>query len=233
MFIRRADDRGHANHGWLNTHHTFSFASYYDPRFMGFGPLRVINEDRVAPGRGFGAHPHRDMEIISYVVDGALEHRDSMGTGSVIRPGDLQLMSAGSGVVHSEFNASKSDPVHFLQIWVQPRSHGSEPRYEQKSFAEQARGTLKLVVAPDGEDTDALTINQDARLWRGLARSGDTFEQPLQGSHGWLQVVHGAVTVHDQQLAAGDGIAFDPNDAKLLTITSTDDSTEFLLFDMA
>lgn len=231
MQIRRADDRGHANHGWLDSHHTFSFASYYDPRYLGHGPLRVINEDRVAPGRGFGAHPHRDMEIISYVVDGALEHRDSMGTGSVIKPGDLQLMSAGKGVVHSEFNASRSEPVHFLQIWIQPKERGVKPRYEQRSFADQKQGTLQLVASPQDSD-DALTIGQDTRIYRGLASEGDTFEHTLQGTQGWIQLVRGELLLNGERLVKGDGAGLERTSEETLKIEVTADA-EFLLFDMS
>ena len=174
--VRRARDRGHANHGWLDSHHTFSFANYYDPKHMGFRGLRVINEDRVAPARGFGTHPHRDMEIISYVLGGGLEHRDSMGTGSVIRPGEVQRMSAGTGVFHSEYNASKTEPVHFMQIWILPERGGIEPSYEQRAFSEaERRNTLRLVVDPEGRD-QALKINADARLYAGLVDAGASVE---------------------------------------------------------
>src|SRR5687768_7245175 len=179
MRIRRAQDRGHANHGWLDSHHTFSFADYYDPSHMGFRALRVINEDRVEPSRGFGTHPHRDMEIISYVLEGGLEHKDSMGTGSVIRPGDVQRMSAGTGVTHSEFNASKRDPVHFLQIWLLPRERGIKPGYEQKSFsADEKRGRLRLVASPDGRE-GSVQIHADAALYAGLFDRGESAELSL------------------------------------------------------
>lgn len=228
MHIRRAEERGHANHGWLDTHHTFSFARYYDPRHMGFGPLRVINEDRVIGGRGFGTHPHRDMEIISYVLEGALEHKDSSGGGGVIKPGDVQVMSAGSGVVHSEYNASDQQPVHFLQIWIQPQERGVAPRYDQRSFADQAQGTLRLVVSPDGAE-GSLSIHQQARIYRGLLGPGDRVEHTFEQGRGWVQVARGALTIQGETLKAGDGVAL--TNPERLTL-SADQGAEFLLFDM-
>jgi redox-sensitive bicupin YhaK (pirin superfamily) len=205
MKIRPAAERGHANHGWLDSHHTFSFADYYDPSHMGFRTLRVVNDDRVAPGQGFGTHPHRDMEILSYVLDGALEHKDSMGTGSVIKPGDVQRMSAGTGVRHSECNASKTEPVHFLQIWIQPSKAGIAPGYEQKTFsAEDKRGRLRLVASPDGRD-GSVTLHTDALLYAGMFDAGETAEVALQpGRHAWAHVARGKVRVNGQALAEGD-----------------------------
>jgi redox-sensitive bicupin YhaK (pirin superfamily) len=229
--IRRAADRGHADHGWLDSRHTFSFASYHDPAHMGFGDLRVINEDRVQPGKGFGTHPHRDMEIVSYVLDGALQHRDSMGTGSVIRPGELQLMSAGTGVTHSEFNASDSEPVHFLQIWILPARLGTEPRYEQRAFPpESRRGTLRLLASPDGAD-GSLTIGQDARIFGALIDGAEAVTwTPPPERRGWVQVARGQVDLDGHTLQAGDGAAF----AELERIgLSGGRDAEILLFDLA
>ncbi len=206
--IRRGSERGHANHGWLDSHHTFSFADYHDPKHMGFRALRVINEDRVSPGRGFGAHPHRDMEIVSYVLEGAVEHQDSMGNGSVIRPGDVQRMSAGTGVTHSERNPSTTEPVHFLQIWLVPSSRGIAPSYEQKTFtAEEKRGRLRVVASPDGRE-GSVTIHTDAVLYAGLFDSGEVATLALDpGRHAWVHVARGTVRVNGQDLAAGDGAA--------------------------
>lgn len=231
LTIRRARERGHANHGWLDSHHTFSFAEYHDPKHMGFRGLRVINEDRVAPGRGFGTHPHRDMEIISYVLDGGLEHRDSLGTGSVIRRGEVQRMSAGTGVRHSEFNTSKTDPVHFLQIWILPAQKNIGPSYEQRAFdVEQRHNQLRLVVDPEGRD-DALKIHSDARLFVGDLEAGKsiTHEVP-RGRHAWIQVARGTVEVSGTVLQAGDGAS--TSDAGPLTITASEDA-ELLVFDLA
>lgn len=206
MQIRKSCERGHANHGWLDTYHTFSFADYYDPAHMGFGPLRVINEDRVEPGRGFGTHGHRDMEIITYVLDGGLQHRDNLGNGSVIRPGDVQRMSAGSGVMHSEFNASERDPVHFLQIWIEPSARGVSPGYEQKHFAaEDRRGKLKLIASPDGGE-GSVTIHQDARVYAAdLAVDAAVAYDIKAGRRAYVHVASGAVVVNGTPLEAGDG----------------------------
>ncbi|MEQ1575270.1 MAG: pirin family protein, partial [Vicinamibacterales bacterium] len=209
MIVRRpAAERGRADFGWLDSRHTFSFGEYYDPRYMGFRALRVINEDRVKPGHGFGTHPHRDMEIISYVLEGELGHKDSMGTGSVILPGDVQRMSAGTGVLHSEMNPSPNNPVHFLQIWLMPAARGIEPSYEQKTFAAaEKRGRLRLVAAHDGRE-GALTIHQDADLYAGVLGAGEGTRFELRpGRHAWVQVVRGAVTLNGEALNQGDGAA--------------------------
>jgi redox-sensitive bicupin YhaK (pirin superfamily) len=229
--IRKADERGHADHGWLDTRHTFSFADYYDPKFMGFRSLRVINEDRVGPGQGFGTHGHSDMEIISYVLEGALQHRDSMGTGSVIRPGELQKMSAGTGVQHSEFNASREDLVHFYQIWIHPERRGIRPEYAQKAFpAEERRGALRLVASPDGAG-GSLTIHQDARLYAGLLLPGKEILQPLaRDRFAWLQVARGRVRLNGQELREGDGAAV-AQEAELKLVSEK--GGELLLFDLA
>ena len=231
LTIRRSHERGHADHGWLDSHHTFSFADYHDPRYMGFRTLRVINEDRVAPGKGFGTHPHRDMEILSYVLDGALEHRDSMGTGSVIRPGDVQRMSAGTGVTHSEFNHSKTEGVHFLQIWILPETRGSAPGYEQKRFEPAERqGRLRLIAARDGRD-GAVTVHQDMSLYAALLAPGDTVRHGFAaGRQGWLQVARGAVKIGEATLHAGDGAAIQQTDQ--VEITGVE-AAELLLFDLA
>jgi quercetin 2,3-dioxygenase len=229
--LRRAEERGHANHGWLDSHHTFSFAGYHDPAHMGFRALRVINDDRVAPGRGFGTHPHRDMEIISYVLDGALEHRDSMGTGSVIVPGDVQRMSAGRGVTHSEFNGSREAPVHFLQIWLQPAARGITPSYEQKTFATDVkRGRLRLVASPDGAE-GSVTIHTDARLYATVLHRGESARLALaSGRHAWVHVARGTVTVNGHPLRAGDAAAL--SDEREVTLEG-DGEGEALLFDLA
>ncbi|PWK92098.1 pirin family protein [Fulvimonas soli] len=203
----RAGDRGVANHGWLSSRHTFSFGHYYDPRRIGFSDLRVINDDRVAPGQGFGRHPHNDMEIFSYVLEGALEHQDSMGTGSVIRPGDVQIMSAGTGVTHSEFNHSQDEPVHFLQIWIVPAVAGAEPRYQQRHFApEEKRGRLRLILSPDGRD-GSLEIRQDARVYAGLFDGAERAVLELPADrHAYVHVARGAVELNGDRLAEGDGV---------------------------
>ncbi|HKF23121.1 MAG TPA: pirin family protein [Candidatus Angelobacter sp.] len=232
--VRRADARGHANHGWLDTHYSFSFADYYDPRFMGFRSLRVMNEDRIKPGYGFPAHPHRDMEIITYVLEGSLEHKDSMGTGSVIRAGEVQKMSAGSGVRHSEFNPSKSEPVHLYQIWLVPEKEGIVPMYEQKAISsEEKQGRLRLVASPQGgEENGAVKLYQDAEIYASELTAGETVERPLEkGRYAWLQVIRGAITLNGEQLKAGDGaaIAGEPR----IEIAGKGDKNEILLFDLA
>ena len=206
MILRPAAERGHANHGWLDSWHSFSFADYRDPAHVHFGPLRVINEDRVSAGQGFGTHAHADMEIISYVLEGELAHKDSMGTGSVIRPGDVQRMSAGSGVRHSEFNHSRTQPVHFLQIWIIPDVRGIAPEYEQRSFgAGEKRGRLRLVASGDGADA-SLRIHQDARVYAGLFDGGEQARHALQpGRLGYVQVARGSIELNGQAMAAGDG----------------------------
>ncbi len=227
--IRKAEERGHFNHGWLDTYHTFSFADYYDPLFMGFRSLRVINEDRVRPNRGFGTHSHRDMEIVTYVLEGALEHRDSMGTGSIIRPGEVQRMSAGTGVLHSEMNPSRDQAVHLLQIWILPDRRSLKPEYEQKTFPpEERKGKLRLVASHDGQD-GSLTIHQDAKLFAATLTDGQTitYDMPA-GRYGWLQVARGAVDVNGQELRAGDGAAIEGE--RTLTLRGRD--AEVLLFDL-
>jgi hypothetical protein len=205
--IRHRNERGHANHGWLDTYHTFSFDTYYDPQHMGFRSLRVINEDRVAPARGFGSHPHRDMEIITYILDGALEHKDSMGTGSIIRPGEVQRMSAGTGVTHSEFNPSKTEPVHLLQIWILPERRGIQPSYEQKEFSRhEMRGDLRLIAARDPAG-GAVKVHQDVRLFATIL-DGESVKHSLgPGRHAWIQVARGSIAVNGASLEAGDGAA--------------------------
>jgi redox-sensitive bicupin YhaK (pirin superfamily) len=232
LSIRRAGERGRADHGWLRSYHTFSFADYYDPAHMGFRSLRVINEDRVQPGKGFGTHSHRDMEIISYVLEGELQHKDSMGGSSIIRPGEVQRMSAGSGVTHSEFNASRSELVHFLQIWILPERPGGKPGYEQKAFPEAERtGKLRLVASPDGRD-GSVTIRQDVALYSGLLCTGG---EPLRhtlapGRHAWVHVARGQVELGGEQLEAGDAAAV--SDALGLELSGRD-ASEVLLFDLA
>jgi redox-sensitive bicupin YhaK (pirin superfamily) len=228
----KADERGRADLGWLDSRHSFSFGHYYNPQRMGFGPLRVINDDRVAPGGGFPTHPHSDMEIISYVLEGGLAHRDSLGTGSVIRPGDVQRMSAGTGIRHSEYNASQTDPVHFLQIWIIPERDGLKPGYEQKHFSpESKRGQLRLIGSPDGRD-GSVTIHRDVDLYASLLDDGGTVTHRLApGRVAWVQVAEGRVALNGTELAAGDGVALDGTDA--ITLRGGKDGAEVLLFDMA
>lgn len=207
MAVRRAEERGHADHGWLRTYHSFSFAGYHDPAHMGFGPLRVINEDYIAPGRGFGMHPHRDMEIITYVLEGALEHRDSMGNGSIIRPGNVQRMSAGTGVRHAEYNPSPHERTHLLQIWIEPSQLGVPPSYEEKQFDDAAkRGRLCLIASPNGRD-GSTTIHQDACIYAALLDGEEQIRHVLApGRLAYVHVARGTVTVNAQQLAAGDAL---------------------------
>ena len=229
--IRRAQERGHFNFGWLDTYHTFSFGEYYDPRQMGFRSLRVINEDRVAPGYGFPTHPHQDMEILTYVLAGALEHRDSMGTGSIIRPGEVQRMSAGTGVTHSEYNPSREEPIHLLQIWLLPERRGIRPSYEQKQFAEEEkRGRLRLIASPDAADGSVI-IHQDARLYATILDAGAEVTHELAPArHAWVQVVGGEVEVNGGRLGASDGAAGSEEEAVRLKAVA---EAELLLFDLA
>ena len=232
IIVRPAEERGKVNFGWLDSKHTFSFGSYYDTNHMGFGTLRVINEDKVQPGKGFGTHSHQDMEIISYVLEGELEHKDSIGTGSVIRPGDVQRMSAGTGIAHSEFNASNRNGVHFLQIWILPQTKGIEPSYEQKHFSvEEKQGKLRLVASPDGRD-DSVTIHQDANLYVAVLKNGDRVDRSTDKNRSlWLQVARGGVEINGESLGAGDGAAITQESE--ITIVATSDNTEVLLFDLA
>ncbi|WLI87488.1 pirin family protein [Massilia sp. R2A-15] len=228
--VRKSADRGDANHGWLHSKHTFSFADYRDPEHTGFGPLLVINEDRVAPGQGFGTHGHRDMEIISYVLDGALEHKDSMGTGSVLHYGDVQRMSAGSGVRHSEFNGSRSEPVHFLQIWIEPNVRGIAPSYEEKHFApETKQGKLRLIASNDGRDGSVL-IHQDAAIFAAILGGGDKASHALApGRTGYVHVIRGEVTVNGIALGGGDALKL-TGEAAIELAQATD--AEVLVFDL-
>ena len=230
--IRQAEARGNANFGWLDSKHTFSFGSYYDPNHMGFADLRVINEDKVQPGKGFGTHSHQDMEIISYVLEGELEHKDSIGNGSVIRPGDVQRMSAGTGIAHSEFNASNTDGVHFLQIWILPQTKGIKPSYEQKHFSDdEKQGKLRLVASPDGKD-NSVTIHQDANLYVAVLNNGDRAHHSNQNNRSlWLQVARGSVDINGKSLGTGDGAAITQESD--IAIVATSDKTEVLLFDLA
>jgi hypothetical protein len=229
--IRQASERGHANHGWLDTYHTFSFGSYHDPDHMGFRALRVINDDTVAAGQGFGTHAHDNMEIVSYVLEGALEHKDSMGTGSVLRPGDVQRMSAGTGVTHSEFNHSDREALHFLQIWLKPERKGVEPSYEERHFpADQRQGQLRLIVSPDGRD-NSLSIHQDVAIYAALLGEGDSVAHQLSPErHAWVQVARGAISLNGIGLSQGDGAAV--SEESRLGIEGRADA-ELLLFDLA
>jgi quercetin 2,3-dioxygenase len=228
--LRKSSERGFADHGWLKSFHTFSFAGYYDPKNIGFGPLRVINEDRVAPGQGFGKHPHRDMEIISYVLDGELEHKDSMGNGSIIRPGDVQRMSAGTGVFHSEHNPSPKTSVHFLQIWIEPDELGIKPGYEQKFFSPaEKRGKLRLVASPDGRD-GSVTVRQDACLYAALIDDDERVVHKLSaGRKAYVHVARGAVTVNGQPLGSGDALKADGESE---VVIERGDNAEVLVFDL-
>ena len=228
--IRRSEERGHANHGWLDSYHSFSFADYYDPEHMHFGPLRVINEDRIAGGQGFGTHGHRDMEIVTYVLDGALAHRDSMGNGSTIRHGDVQRMSAGTGVMHSEFNASEDESVHLLQIWVLPQRAGDQPGYEEKRFDDaDKRGRLRIVASPDGRD-GSVTIHSDASIYAALIDGAEQAALPLQaGRRAYVHVARGALTVNGEALAAGDAAMI--VDAAAVTLEQGNDA-EVLVFNL-
>ncbi|HEX4545789.1 MAG TPA: pirin family protein [Candidatus Acidoferrum sp.] len=231
MEIRKSEERGHANHGWLDSHFTFSFADYFDPQHVQFRTLRVMNDDRVAGGSGFPTHPHRDMEIVTYVLAGALEHRDSMGNGSVIKPGDVQYMSAGSGVEHSEFNASKTEPVHLYQIWMLPAKKGLPPAYDQKNFSEaEKRGKLRLVASPDGRD-GSVKIRQDNQLYVTLLGNGESVRHELKPDrHAYVQVARGSVKLNGTKLDAGDGAGI--SSEKAVELTGVSDA-EVLLFDLA
>ena len=229
MTLRKSEDRGHANHGWLDSRFSFSFAEYHDPRHMGFRSLRVINDDRINPGGGFDMHPHRDMEIITVVLEGALEHRDSMGNGRTIRPGEVQYMAAGTGVMHSEFNPSSTEPVHLLQIWILPDRRGAKPNYAERSFKDASTGRLNLVASKTGRD-GSLTINQDTDLYVARFNGGEKVEHPLRaGRHAWLQVATGDLEVNGQKLSAGDGLAV--TDEAALTVTALT-AGQALLFDL-
>jgi quercetin 2,3-dioxygenase len=233
LTVRRSNERGHADHGWLDSHHTFSFANYYDPKHMGYRSLRVINEDRVAEGRGFGAHPHRDMEILSYVLKGRLAHKDSMGHVEVLGPNEIQKMSAGTGVTHSEYNGSEDEPVHFLQIWIEPKSRGTAPNYEQLKFeAAEKLNRFKLLASP-AKVAGAATINQDANVSVAELTPGKELTYPLSNNrHAWLHVIHGDVTVNGKELHTGDAVAADEEKALDLVAQGTGNS-EILLFDLA
>ncbi len=227
--LRKSNERGHAEHGWLDSYHTFSFADYYDPEHTHFRSLRVINEDSVAPEMGFSMHPHRDMEIITYVISGALRHRDSMGNTAVMRSGDVQRISAGSGILHSEVNDSPKDPVHFLQIWIMPDHKGAKPAYAEKSFAPAQPGKLHLVASKSGRD-GSISINQDADLFLGKLKDGETVKHSLgDGRHAWVQLIQGELDANGQRIAPGDAVAVSQADALVLRATKP---AEFLLFDL-
>jgi redox-sensitive bicupin YhaK (pirin superfamily) len=226
--LRLSAERGYADHGWLRSFHTFSFADYHDPRHEGFGPLRVINEDRIAPGTGFGTHGHRDMEIISYVLDGALAHKDSMGSGSTFVPGDVQRMSAGRGVMHSEFNHEKAKTTHFLQIWIEPNARGLPPSYEQKHFSDaEKRGRLRLIASPDGAE-GSVTIHQDALVYAGLFDARDRASYALKNGRAYVHVARGALTVNGEKLLAGDALKTDAAAIEL----KDGENAEVLVFDL-
>jgi redox-sensitive bicupin YhaK (pirin superfamily) len=231
--IRKSEERGHANHGWLDSYHTFSFANYHDPKHMGFRSLRVINEDRVAPGRGFGSHGHRDMEILSYVLEGSLAHKDSMGHQEVLGPNEIQRMSAGTGVMHSEFNPSGTEPVHFLQIWFEPAAKGTPSSYEQIRFdPEDKKGKLKLLAGPDGGSRVA-RINQDAKVFVAELAKDDSIAYPLGSQrHAWMHVIRGTVTLNGTKLSTGDAAAVESEEKIILAGTNVEPS-EILLFDLA
>ena len=232
--IRRSNERGHADRGWLNSWHTFSFADYHDPAHMGFRTLRVINDDRVAPGKGFGAHAHRDMEIVTYVLEGSLSHKDSMGERHTIGPNTIQAMSAGTGIVHSEFNPSESEPVHLLQIWIEPAMEDVSPSYQQISFApEEKKGRLRLLAGPHHGSEAAALIHQDAWVYASELGAGETVNQSLAaGRYGWVQVARGSMLVNGQSLGEGDGVAI--SDERMLSLAGNGaQGVEFLLFDLA
>jgi hypothetical protein len=230
VIIRKSDERGHADHGWLDTYHTFSFADYYDPRWLGFRSLRVINDDRIAPGQGFGTHPHKDMEIITYVLSGAVEHKDSMGNGGVIRAGGFQYMAAGSGVRHSEFNPSKDEPTHLLQIWIVPDAKGVPPRYAEKSVAGVPAGRLELVASKDGRQ-GSISIHQDADLWHArLGRAQRAAHRLAANRHAWLHVAEGEISVNGTPLSGGDAVGLTGESA--IDIAAAKPS-QVLLFDLA
>jgi quercetin 2,3-dioxygenase len=227
--IRRANERGHAEHGWLDSYHTFSFANYYDPKWMGFRALRVINDDLVMPAMGFGTHPHRDMEIITYVLSGALEHKDSMGNGRVIRPGEVQYMAAGSGVQHSEFNPSKTEAAHFLQIWIEPEKKGLKPRYAEKSLNDAPKGRFNLAVSRAGGE-GGVTINQDTDLYLARLEPGDETSHLLKpGRHAWVHIAEGEITVNNEVLKAGDAMALS-DETQVRAVANK--PSQVLLFDL-